>query len=89
MTLRLGNISIYRQCRNIGVCNNRYRRHFHMSIISLMQYIAEYRNILQCSIIGLSTQSKYASTTLKYFSPVTHNRHVDDNKLHLNTLMQY
>ena len=36
-----------------------------------MQYIAEYhniiyRNILQCCTIGLSTQSKYASTILKY-----------------------
>ena len=56
--LGLGSISIYWQCRNTGVCNNRYRRHFHMSIISLMQYITEYRNILQCSTIGLSTQSK-------------------------------
>ena len=54
-----------------------------------MQYIAEYLNISQCCTIGLSTQSKYASAILKYFSLVTHNTHVDDNKLHLNTLMQY
>ena len=54
-----------------------------------MQYITEYHNILQCSTIGLSTQSKYASTILKYFSSVTHNTHVDDTKHHLNTLMQY
>ena len=27
-----------------------------------MQYIPEHRNILQCSTIGLSTQSKYVST---------------------------
>ena len=62
--LGLGNISIYRQYHNTGVCNNGYHRHFHLSIISLMQYIAEYRNILQCCTIGLSTQSKYVSTTL-------------------------
>ena len=54
-----------------------------------MEYIAEYCNILQCSTIGLSTQSKYASTILKYFSAVTHNTHIDDTKHHLNTLMQY
>ena len=59
------------------------------SIISLMQYIAKYRNILQCCTIGLSTQSKYASTILKYFSSITHNTHVDDTKHHLNILMQY
>ena len=34
----LGNISVYRQYCNTGVCNNGYHRHFHMSIISLMQY---------------------------------------------------
>ena len=60
-----------------------------MSVISLMQYIAEYRNILQCSTIGLSTQSKYASIILKYFSAVAHNTHANDIKLYLNTLMQY
>ena len=54
-----------------------------MSIISLMQYITEYCNILQYSTIGLSTQSKYASTILKIFSAVTHNTHVDDTKHHL------
>ena len=54
-----------------------------------MQYIAEYCNISQCSTIGLSTQSKYASTILKIFSAVTHNTHVDDTKHQLNTLMQY
>ena len=48
-----------------------------------MQYITEYHNILQCSTIELSTQSKYASTILKYFSEVTHNTHVDDTKFHL------
>ena len=60
-----------------------------------MQYITEYQNILQCSTIGFSTQSKYASTTLinrPSFSAVimtfTHNTHVDDTKHHLNTLMQ-
>ena len=41
-TVGLGNISIYRQYRKTGVCNNQYRRLFHMSIILLMQYIAEY-----------------------------------------------
>ena len=82
-------MSIYRQYRNTWVCNNGYRRHFHMSIISLMLYIAEHHNILQCCTIGLSTQSKYASTILKCFSSVTHNTHFDDAKLHLNTLMQY
>ena len=45
-----------------------------------MQYIAEYRNISQCCTIGSGTQSKYASTVLKYFSSVTHNTHVDDTK---------
>ena len=86
--LGLGNISIYRQYRNTGVCNNWYRRLFHISIISLMQYIAEYCNILQCStsIIGLRTQSKYASIILKIFSAVTDNTHVDDTKYQLNTL---
>ena len=54
-----------------------------MSIISLMQYIAEYCNISQCSTIGLRTQSKYASIIL---SAVTHNTHVDDTKHQLNTL---
>ena len=54
-----------------------------------MQYIAEYCNISQCCTIGLSTLSKYASTILKYFSSIAHNTHVDDNKHHLNTLMQY
>ena len=78
MELGLGNILIYRQYHKTGVCNNGYRRHFHISIISLMQYIAQYRNISQCCTIGLSTQSKYASTILKYFSSVTHNTHVDD-----------
>ena len=48
---------------------------------------AIYRNISQCCTIGLSTQSKYASTILKYFSSITHNTHVDDTKHHLNTLM--
>ena len=57
-----------------------------MSIISLMQYIAEYCNISQCCIIGLRTQSKYASIILKTFSAVTHNTHVDDTKHQLNTL---
>ena len=57
-----------------------------MSIISLMQYIAEYCNILQCSTIGLRTQSKYASIILKIFSAVTHNTHVDDTKHQLNTI---
>ena len=69
--LGLGNILIYRQYRNTGVCNNRYRRLFHMSIISLMQYIAEYCNISQCCTIGLRTQNKYASIILKNFSAVT------------------
>ena len=54
-----------------------------------MQYIAEYCNISQCCTIGLSTQSKYTSTTLKYFSSNTHNTHFDDTMHHLNTLMQY
>ena len=54
-----------------------------------MQYIAEYCNILECSTIGPSTQSKHTSTILKFFSAVTHNTHVDDTKHHLNTLMQY
>ena len=85
-TVGLGNISIYRQYRNTGVCNNGYCRLFHMSIISLMQYIAEYRNISQCSTIGLRTQSKYASIILEIFSAVTHNTHVDDTKHQLNTL---
>ena len=85
----LGNISIYRQYHNTGVCNNQYCRHFHMSIISLMQYISEYSGTLQCSTIGLSTQSKYVSTILKIFSAVTHNTHVDDTKHYLNTLMQF
>ena len=49
-----------------------------MSVISLMQYIAEYCDISQCSTIGLSTQSKYASTVLKYFSSITHNTHVSN-----------
>ena len=57
-----------------------------MSIISLMQYIAEYCNISQCSTIGLRTQSKYASIILKTFSAITHNTHVDDTKHQLNTL---
>ena len=57
-----------------------------MSIISLVQYIAEYCNISQCSTIGLRTQSKYASIILKIFSAVTHNTHVDDTKHQLNTL---
>ena len=48
-----------------------------------------YHNISQYNTIGLSTQSKYASTILKYFSAATHNTHVDDTKPHLNTLMQY
>ena len=87
--LGLGNISIYRQYRKTRVCNNGYCRYFHMSIILLMQYIAEYRNISQCSTIRLSTQSKYTSTILKYFSSITHNTHVDDTKYHLNTLKQY
>ena len=60
-----------------------------MSIISLIQYITEYHDILQCSTIGLSTQSKYAPTILKLFSAVTHNTHVDDTKHHLNTVIQY
>ena len=51
----LGNISIYRQYRKTGVCNNGYFRYFHMSIISLMQYIAKYRDISQCCTTGLST----------------------------------
>ena len=51
-----------------------------------MQYIAEYCNILQCSTIGLRTQSKYASIILKIFSAVTHNTHVDDTKHQSNTL---
>ena len=59
-----------------GVCNNQYRTHFHWAIISLMQYIAEYCNILQCSTLGLSTQSKYASSIL-FFNAVTHNTHDD------------
>ena len=56
-----------------------------------MQYISQNiaTYILQCIIIGLSTQSKYASTILKYFSAVTHNTHNDDTKYHLNTLVQY
>ena len=37
--------------------------------------------------IGLSTQSKYASTFRNFFSAVTHNKHVDDTKHHLNTLI--
>ena len=53
-----------------------------------MKYIAEYHNISQCCTIGFSTQSKYASTILKYFSSITHNTHVDDTKHHLNALMQ-
>ena len=84
----LGNISIYRQYRKTGVCNNGYCRYLHMSIISLMQYIAEYCNISQFYTLGLNIQSKYASTILKYFSLITHNTH-DDTKHHLNTLMQY
>ena len=48
-----------------------------------------YHNILQCNTIGLSKQSKYASTILNIFSAVTHNTHVDDTKHHLNTLIQY
>ena len=69
--------------------------HFYMSIISRMQYITEYCNILQCSTIGLSTQSINASTILKYFSAVTHNTHVDDTKHNVfvgnnrNTVFQY
>ena len=69
-----------------------------MSIISCTQYIAEYLNRLQCSTIGLSTQSKYVcinnesllldqvySTTILTF---THDTHVDDDtKHHLNTLI--
>ena len=35
-----------------------------MSIISCMQYIAEYHNILLFSTIGLSTQGKYSSAIL-------------------------
>ena len=89
LQLGLGNISIYRQYHNTGVCNNGYRRHFHMSIILFMQYITEYCKILQFCTIGLSTLSKYASTILKFFSSVTHNTHVDNTKHHLNTLMQY
>ena len=54
-----------------------------------MQYITEYCNILQCCTMGLSTQSEYASTVLKFFSVVTHNTHVDDTKHQLNALMQY
>ena len=54
-----------------------------------MQYIAKYRDISQCCTIGLSTRCKYASTILTYFSSVTHNTHVDDDKHHLNTVMQY
>ena len=57
-----------------------------MSIISLMQYIAEYCNISQCSTIGLRTQSKYASIILKIFSAVTLNTHVDDTKHQLDIL---
>ena len=37
-------------------------------------------------MIGLRTQSKYASIILKIFSAVTHNTHVDDTKYQLNTL---
>ena len=54
-----------------------------------MQYIAEYCNILRCSTIGLSTQSKYALIILSIFNAVTHNTHVDDTKHQLNNLMQY
>ena len=49
---------------------------------------AIYCSIFQCSTIELNTQSKHASTILKYLSTVTHNTHVDDTKHHLNTLMQ-
>ena len=36
------------------------------------------------TIIGLSTQSKYASTILKFLVQLaTHNNHVDDTKHHL------
>ena len=74
--------TIFQYC-STGLCNNGYHRHFHMAIISLMQYIAAY-----CTI-GLSTQSKYTSAILKYFSSVTHNKiiYVADNKLHLNTIL--
>ena len=59
--------------------------------ISRMRYIAEYCNILQCSTIGLSTQSKYASTIHKNFLVqllVIHMLMID-TKHHLKTLMQY
>ena len=39
--------------------------------------------------IGLSTQSKYASTILNVFSAVTLNTHINDIKYYLKTLMQY
>ena len=45
LAVGLGNISIYHQYHNKRVCNNRYRRLLHMSIILLMQYITEYCNI--------------------------------------------
>ena len=74
-SIRLGNISMYRQYRNTGVSNNQYYRFFHVSIISLMQYIAEYckKYCSELLYVGLSTQSKYSSTIPKIFSAVTHN----------------
>ena len=45
-SIGLGNISIYCQYCNTGECNDWYCRHFHMSIISLMQNIATY-----CSVV--------------------------------------
>ena len=92
--LGLGIILIYHQYRNTAICNNQHRRHFHMSIISCMQYITEYHNISQCSTIGLSTQSTvnmYQQSLLidKVFSAAiitfTYNTHVDDAQLCLST----
>ena len=82
----VGYNSIYPQYRRTGVYNDEY---VHISVVLLMQYIAEYCSISQCGTIGLNTQGGYASTILKYCSSITHNTHVSGAGHCFSALMQY
>ena len=61
--LGLGNISNNRQHRQMRVCNNQYRRHFHINYIAYEIYRRKSQYITVCAV-GLSAQIKYLSTKI-------------------------
>ena len=69
-----GNISINHQYRETMVHNNQYRRFFEEAVISHLQYITVYCNILQRFAIHISRCYNNAMSHNKNNSNVTMNR---------------